>query len=430
MRIFISYRRDDVDVVSRVRDRLVQRGHQVFQDIDTIRPGERFGQQTFGELDAAEVVLFVIGPTWLRQVQDPSKPDWIRQEVEHVLSRAPLPRIFPVLVRGAELPSDDLLPQGMRDLIAYQAMPIPSGPAFDYHVERLLMAIEPSAKRMRPSWRGALAGAALLSLGGLGAFAWSTRPQDKVETQTSVEALTAAIEQPAAAGGPPEPSVQQQVEPVAEVAPPEKEEKKVVIKPPRPPVQPPPARGEPCVSGPTRCAPGLLCAADDARCHSAAESCPTGLQGPCQPGRYVVEGSSLACKSFQSPASEVCDQSDNDCDGKSDEAITAHEACNERDDDCDGKVDETCIQIVAAEYGVNCGIARDRANFVQAVRAQCANRSGCTYSFDWSTWGGDPAPSMCAKEIAIRYRCGPSGEEKPLSPLHRKTPQTIDLSCP
>jgi hypothetical protein len=110
-RIFISYRRVDASWPARwLADRLA--GHfgasVIFQDVDSIRPGDDFAAEIEAAVGACSVLLTVIGPQWLaaegdagRRLDDPQ--DWVRLEIEAAIKRGV--RIIPVLVDGAKMPS-------------------------------------------------------------------------------------------------------------------------------------------------------------------------------------------------------------------------------------------------------------------------------------------------------------------------------------
>jgi TIR domain len=125
--IFISYRRADASWPALwLADRL---GHQfgtavVFQDVDSIRPGDDFAAEIEAAVGACSVLLAVIGPQWLaaegdaRRLDDPQ--DWVRLEIEAAMKREI--RIIPVLVDGARMPSAGQLPPSLRDLARRQAV--------------------------------------------------------------------------------------------------------------------------------------------------------------------------------------------------------------------------------------------------------------------------------------------------------------------
>ena len=66
--IFVSYRRQESShLAGRLYDRLADRfgEGQVFIDVDTIEPGVDFAEEIFRAVAACEVLLAIIGPTWL-----------------------------------------------------------------------------------------------------------------------------------------------------------------------------------------------------------------------------------------------------------------------------------------------------------------------------------------------------------------------------
>ena len=68
-RIFISYRRDDsAGHTGRIFDRLEGYfgEHQVFMDIDTIRPGLNFVEVVQQAIAASDELIAVIGQEWLK----------------------------------------------------------------------------------------------------------------------------------------------------------------------------------------------------------------------------------------------------------------------------------------------------------------------------------------------------------------------------
>jgi TIR domain-containing protein len=118
LRIFVSYRHDDVPALSgRLADRLVNQfgEDRVFLDIDAIDPGLDFRVVLRQAIDTCDVVIVVIGPRWLeardsdgsRRLDDPD--DYVRLEVEAALDREI--RIIPILADNARMPSAAELPE-------------------------------------------------------------------------------------------------------------------------------------------------------------------------------------------------------------------------------------------------------------------------------------------------------------------------------
>jgi hypothetical protein len=128
--IFISYRRDDSQgFAGRLDDDLSERfgDAQVFRDRE-IPAGSDFARHLEDRLNAAEVVLVVIGRGWIDQrdaegrLRLDSPDDWVRMEIERALARD-VP-IVPVLVGGAAMPWPDQLPDSLAPLAGRQAFSV------------------------------------------------------------------------------------------------------------------------------------------------------------------------------------------------------------------------------------------------------------------------------------------------------------------
>ena len=143
--VFVSYRRtDSIDITGRIYDKLVADlgRHTVFKDIDSIPLGADFRRHIDESLENCKVFLLVMGRSWKgepstsggHRIDDPR--DFIRIEVETALRRN-IP-VIPVLVQGAEVPSDETLPQSMRDIAYRQAIRVRSDPDFHRDVERIV----------------------------------------------------------------------------------------------------------------------------------------------------------------------------------------------------------------------------------------------------------------------------------------------------
>ena len=121
-RVFISYRHADGGYGGRLGDDL--RRHfppgYVFVDTDAIAIGDNYRKRINSALHDAEIVIVVIGSTWLteaepdgsRRIDNPD--DDLRREVESALaSRA---KVVPVLVGAATMPHEADLPSALSEL--------------------------------------------------------------------------------------------------------------------------------------------------------------------------------------------------------------------------------------------------------------------------------------------------------------------------
>lgn len=131
-KIFISYRREDtrwvaVNMDSNLSDAFGPEA--VFLDVRDIEPGQVFPDELKRQLASADILLAVIGKTWL-SAQDEfhrrridSAKDWVRIEIESALQN-PRCLVIPVLVDEANLPEADALPTEIVGLSQRQALRI------------------------------------------------------------------------------------------------------------------------------------------------------------------------------------------------------------------------------------------------------------------------------------------------------------------
>ena len=150
--IFISYRRDDSrETVGRLHDAL-RRGFdasRIFLDVAGQVPGEDYRALIGRALDAADVVLVIIGPRWVgiadaqgrRRLDDAE--DMVRIEVESALERGK--PVIPVLVQGATMPADEVLPVSLAPLAFRIASPLRPDPDFHSDLLRLVAALRARA---------------------------------------------------------------------------------------------------------------------------------------------------------------------------------------------------------------------------------------------------------------------------------------------
>lgn len=121
--IFISYRRDETaGYAGWLSDALNERfgEDRVFRDIDSIEPGLDFVEAVEHAIDASEVLLVLIGKSWLTATDENGRPrlqnphDYVRMEVATALKRNI--RVVPLLVAGASMPYPDELPDDLAPL--------------------------------------------------------------------------------------------------------------------------------------------------------------------------------------------------------------------------------------------------------------------------------------------------------------------------
>ncbi len=147
MSIFVSYRRSDAGGhAGRLCDDLEDRlgPDQVFQDVESIAPGEDFVVAIQRALARADAALVVIGPDWLdatdvvgvRRLDHPD--DLVRVEV--VTALAADIRVVPVLVGGASMPAAVDLPADLAALARRNAVAL-DAEEWDDDLDRLLRAV-------------------------------------------------------------------------------------------------------------------------------------------------------------------------------------------------------------------------------------------------------------------------------------------------
>jgi hypothetical protein len=154
--IFICYRRDDAEgYAGRLFDRLNYRfSRRVFMDVTGIRPGADFSRVIQDTVGSCHVLIAVIGRDWITLKDGATNQrrldldnDYVRREIATALSRNIT--VIPVLVRGAEMPTSELLPPDLAPLSLRNALEITDGD-FDHDVQRLIEAVEIACGEPRP----------------------------------------------------------------------------------------------------------------------------------------------------------------------------------------------------------------------------------------------------------------------------------------
>jgi hypothetical protein len=156
-RIFISYRRQDsAGYAGRLFDRLSNRFGQsnIFMDIDAIELGVDFVQRIQEAVGSCDVLLAVIGPSWLTVTNTNGQPrlsdpnDFVRVEVLTALQRDI--RVIPLLVQGAQMPIEKELPAELTALARRNGMGIEHA-SFDSDVNLLVTKLEKILGETTPS---------------------------------------------------------------------------------------------------------------------------------------------------------------------------------------------------------------------------------------------------------------------------------------
>lgn len=151
--VFISYRREDsADITDHIYEHLVaQLGKErIYKDVDSIPPAVNFRTHIQSAIASADVVLAVIGRSWLmtsssgkRRIDEDD--DFVRIELETALKlKKP---VIPVLVGGAQLPRKAELPPTIAELVDFQVAPVRRNPDFRADVERIVTAIKPHLRK-------------------------------------------------------------------------------------------------------------------------------------------------------------------------------------------------------------------------------------------------------------------------------------------
>jgi CheY-like chemotaxis protein len=151
LHIFLSYRRQDGGYAGRLHDRLKAHfgSKWVFIDVDKIAPGHDFRSVIRDQIARCDVVIAVIGRTWLRT--KPGKPshqqtsgtDWVQFEIATALRRG-IP-VMPVLVGGAAMPVPEELPRSLAKLRYAQILEIRDS-SFHADTDRLIRAVQKLVK--------------------------------------------------------------------------------------------------------------------------------------------------------------------------------------------------------------------------------------------------------------------------------------------
>lgn len=145
--VFINYRAADEPLAAVLIEKTLTARFgpgQVFLDTKSIELGRHFPPEIWDALRSCRVFLAVIGGRWLQPDEDglrriDDKRDYVRREIAEALRRDI--NVIPVLVGGAALPAEDVLPDNISGLSSRQRAELRVRGA-DYDVERLADQLE------------------------------------------------------------------------------------------------------------------------------------------------------------------------------------------------------------------------------------------------------------------------------------------------
>jgi len=127
-KIFLNYRREETSGhAGRLYDRLSQHfgPDNIFMDLDTLKPGVDFAQDIDQAVGQCEVMVSLVGKSWLVLPDEIGAPriknpeDWVRLEIQAALERN-IP-VVPVLVQRASMPSQNQVPSDIAQFTRRQA---------------------------------------------------------------------------------------------------------------------------------------------------------------------------------------------------------------------------------------------------------------------------------------------------------------------
>jgi hypothetical protein len=121
--IFISYRREDSAGFAQALFLSLERSfppEKLFMDVEGIEAGQDFAQAIEEQFRACDAMLVLIGQNWLTAKDDVGRRRldsfkvFVHIEVESALRFGK--RVVPVLLRKAEMPRAEALPEALRSL--------------------------------------------------------------------------------------------------------------------------------------------------------------------------------------------------------------------------------------------------------------------------------------------------------------------------
>ena len=143
--IFISYRRTAYDTANLIAEKLRHAGYSVFLDVDTLTAG-KFNEQLLEVIRICKDFIVVLPEDALERCKQ--KDDWIRREVMCALENHK--NIIPVMLDGFSWPNP--MPEGIEELLNYQAITAVGHEYFDMAVQRLQSYLKSSPSKPIKRW--------------------------------------------------------------------------------------------------------------------------------------------------------------------------------------------------------------------------------------------------------------------------------------
>ena len=208
--IFINYRRDDAPgVAGRLYDHLAKdfQRRDLFMDVDAIKPGLDFIKQLDTQVSNCDVLLALIGPHWLTAKNKQGARrldgvrDYVRVEIASALKRD-IP-VIPVLIDGAGMPSEEDLPDDLKNLARRHALEL-RHTRFAADADAIVSALKAHLPPPKKIWIWSVGVACLLGVASLCAvfyFESGFKPLESSVTEPPATALGPPKEVAAACPG-------------------------------------------------------------------------------------------------------------------------------------------------------------------------------------------------------------------------------------
>jgi hypothetical protein len=202
--IFINYRRDDAPgVAGRLYDHLAKdfARRDLFMDVDAIKPGLDFIKQLDAHVSQCHVLLALIGRNWLAVKDKDGAPrlhgdrDYVRVELASALKRD-IP-VIPVLIDGAEMPSEEGLPDDLKSLARRHALEL-RHTRFAADADAIVFALKGYLPPPKKRWVWPVAAGCLVAVG-LGAtlyFYFKSAPKPSDSPATTPAAMAPSVSPP------------------------------------------------------------------------------------------------------------------------------------------------------------------------------------------------------------------------------------------